>query len=247
MSTGTNAVDLDAAKARGIAVSNVPGYSTESVAQLVFAFILHAASDVAGHSAAVKAGRWTAGPDFCFWLRPMPELAGKTLVVVGQGAIGGAVARIGRGFGMRVIAAQVPGSSSSGRTPLAEALPQADYLSLHCPLTPRTERLVDASFLAALKPGAVLVNTGRGGLIDEAALVAALEGGRLGGVGLDVLTQEPPPAGHPLLRPDAPWSGKVTVTPHLAWATVEARRRLATTITANLRSFLAGGTQNRVV
>jgi glycerate dehydrogenase len=246
MATGTNAVDLDAAQARGIVVSNVPGYSTESVAQLVFAFLLHAANDVAGHSATVKAGRWAAGPDFTFWLRPMPELAGKTLVVVGQGAIGGAVARIGRAFGMEVIAAQVPGSATPGRVPLAEALPRAHAVTLHCPLTPATRQLANSAFFAALRPGAILINTGRGGLVDEAALIAALASGQLGGAGLDVLTDEPPAANHPLLDPQAPWASRVTITPHLAWATIEARQRLTRILEANLRCFLAGAPQNRV-
>lgn len=246
LATGYNVVDLAACRARGIAVANVPGYSTESVAQLVFAFVLHHAQDVAGHAAAVRGGRWAAGPDFCFALRPLRELAGQTLAIVGSGAIGSAVARIGEGFGMRVVRCAVPGSATPGRTPLAEALPQADVVTLHCPLTPATTRLADARFLAAMKPGALLVNTGRGGLIDEEALAAALASGRLGGAGLDVLSAEPPAAGHPLLRRDAPWAERLWVTPHIGWATVEARRRLVDEAAANLRDFIAGGRRNRV-
>lgn len=245
--TGTNVVDLDAAKARKIAVTNVPAYSTESVAQLVFAMILHFACDVSTHDAAVKAGRWASGPDFCFFLQPLRELAGKTMVVVGFGAIGKAVARIATAFGMKVIAAQVPGSTTGDRTPLAEALPQADVITLHCPLTPGTRGLVDRRFLAAVKPGAILVNTSRGLVIDESALLESLRAGVLGGAALDVLGTEPPAAGHPLLDPKAPWARRLLVTPHLGWGTVEARKRLADCVAANLAAFIAGEALNRVV
>lgn len=246
LATGTNVIDLAAAAARGVAVANVPGYSTASVAQLVFAFLLQHAVDVAGHGAAVRAGRWAAGPDFCFGLQPIRELAGMTLAIVGTGAIGGAVARIAEGFGMRVLRAQVPGSATPHRVPLAAALAEADAVTLHCPLTPATARLVDASFLAGMKPGAVLINTGRGGLVDEAALAAALASGRLGAAALDVLDREPPPAGHPLLDPSAPWAGRLLVTPHLGWMSVEARARLVGEAVENLRAFLRGERRNRV-
>ena len=246
LATGYNIVDVAACRARGIAVANVPGYSTESVAQLVFAFLLQHAQDVVGHAAAVRAGRWAAGPDFCFTLKPLRELSGQTLALVGSGAIGGAVARIAEGFGMRVLRCAVPGSKSPGRVPLDEALPQSDVVTLHCPLTPETSKLVNAAFFAQLKPGALLVNTGRGGLIDEAALVAALQGGRLGGAALDVLTAEPPAADHPLLRADAPWADRLLVTPHIAWATVEARGRLVAHAAENLQAFVAGERRNRV-
>lgn len=245
--TGTNVVDLEAARARNIAVTNVPAYSTESVAQLVFAVILHFAVDIAGHDAAVKAGRWAKSPDFCFFLHPLRELAGKTMVVVGSGAIGKAVARIASGFGVKVIEAQVPGSTSANRTALATALPLADVVTLHCPLTPATRGLVDQRFLATLRPGAILINTSRGPVVDEAALLGALRSGHLGGVGLDVLASEPPAPDHPLLDRSAPWSSRLVVTPHLAWGTVEARRRLASCVAANLAAFLAGESLNRVV
>jgi glycerate dehydrogenase len=244
--TGTNVVDLDAARARNIAVTNVPAYSTESVAQLVFAMVLHFAVDVAGHDSAVKAGRWAAAPDFCFFLRPLREMAGKTLVVVGFGAIGKAVARIAAAFGMKVIAAAVPGSTNQDRTPLAEALPLADVVTLHCPLTPSTRGLVGRAFLAAMKSGAILINTSRGPVVDEAALLAALREDRLGGVGLDVLSSEPPSRNHPLLDPSAPWANRIVVPPHLAWGTVEARARLAACVAANLAAFIAGERLNRV-
>ncbi|MBA2482048.1 MAG: D-2-hydroxyacid dehydrogenase [Planctomycetes bacterium] len=246
MATGTNVVDLDACRNRGIVVSNVPGYATESVAQLVFAQVLQVTHDVAGHSHDAKSGRWSGSEDFCFFRQPLVELAGKTLVVIGSGAIGSSVARIARAFGMRTIAAQVPGSTNTGRMPLPEALREADVVSLHCPLTPRTERLVDEAFLRALKQGAILVNTGRGPLLDEAAVVAALASGLLGGLCVDVLSSEPPPAGHPFMDRGQPWSGRVVVTPHIAWGTIEARARLIDEVTANLVAFAAGRERNRV-
>jgi glycerate dehydrogenase len=248
--TGTNVVDLEAARARGVAVTNVPGYAAAAVAEHVFALILHLSRDVAGHDAAVKAGAWAAAPDWCFFLRPPVELAGKTIAVVGSGQIGGAVARIAGGFGMRVVHVAVPGAPArpdAPRVPLAEALPAADVVTLHCPLTPATRGMVDAAFLAAMKPRAILINTGRGPLVNEDDLRAALGRGHLGGVGLDVLSFEPPPADHPLLDPRAPFAARLVVTPHVAWGTAEARRRLIAAVAANLRAFLAGQQLNRVV
>jgi len=244
--TGTNVVDLGAARARQIAVTNVPGYAAESVAQLTFALVLHLAIDVSAHSAAVKAGRWAATEDFCFFLRRLPELSGKTLVVLGLGAIGRAVARIAAGFGMKVIAAAVPGSTVQGRVPLADALPEADVITLHCPLTTATANLVDRKFLSLTKKSAILINTSRGGLINEADLVGALSRGHLAGVGLDVLAREPPPADHPLTDPRAAYASRVIVTPHLGWGTVEARARVRRQVAENLRSFLSGERLNRV-
>lgn len=246
VATGTNAVSLTTCRERGIAVTNVPGYSTHSVAQLVFALVLQWTHDVAAHDRAVKDGRWATSPDFMFCLRPLVELAGKTLTVVGMGAIGSAVADIGRAFGMHVIAAAVPGSTTPGRVPLHDALALGDVVTLHCPLTPATRHLVNPGTLARMKPGAVLINTGRGALIDEAALLAALEEGRLGGVGLDVLEREPPAGGHPLLDATRPWSTRLVVTPHLGWATVEARGRLIAEVIANLAAFARGESRNRV-
>ena len=247
LATGTNVVDLAAARAAGVAVTNVPSYAAASVAQHVLALVLHFSQDVAGHSAAVKAGAWAASPDFAFFTKEIAELDGKTLVLVGSGAIGSAVARIAEAFGMRVVRAAVPGSPThAGRTPLDDALPDADVVSLHCPLTDATRGMVDARFLAALKPGAILINTARGPLIDDGALLAALAAGKLGGVGLDVLSVEPPPANHPLTDARAPWAGLVVVTPHIGWGAIEARRRLAAEATENLRAFLAGARRNRV-
>ena len=189
----------------------------------------------AAHSAAVKAGDWARRPDFCFFRKPLFELAGKRLVILGLGAIGSAVADIGRGFGMEVLAAAVPGSPTrADRVDLAQVLPRADLVTLHCPLTPATDRMVDAAFLARLPAHAVLINTSRGGLIDEPALLTSLRAGHLGGVALDVLAQEPPPADHPLTDPRAPFADRLLVTPHLAWGTVEARARLRAEVTENL-------------
>ena len=247
--TGTDIIDLAAARAQGIAVTNVPGYATSSVAELVFALLLHFSYDVAGHNAAVKAGVWAASPDFCFFRQPLIELAGKTLVLVGAGAIGGAVVRIAEAFGMQVVRAAAPGApprAGEPRVPLAEALPRADFVSLHCPLTTSTRGLVGAEFLAAMKPGAILINTGRGALIDDSALAAALASGHLGGAGLDVLATEPPPANHPLTDPRAPWASRIVVTPHIGWGTVESRRRLVTEVARNLAAFLQGQARNRV-
>jgi glycerate dehydrogenase len=248
--TGTNIIDLPAARAAGIAVTNVPGYANEAVAELVFALILHFSHDVAGHNAAVKVGVWAASTDFCFFRQPLIELWGKTLVLVGAGGIGGAVARIAEGFGMTVVRAAVPGApprAGEPRTPLFEALQRADFVSLHCPLTEATRGLVGAAFLRALKPGAILINTGRGGLVDEPALIDALAGGHLGGAALDVLSVEPPPPHHPLTDPHAPWAGRVVVTPHIGWGTLEARRRLVAEATENLAAFLKGEARNRIV
>jgi glycerate dehydrogenase len=249
LATGTNIVDLEAARAHGVAVTNVPGYATDAVAQLTWALILHITHNVAAHNQAAKTGRWAASPDFTLIVQPLVELAGKTMAVIGTGSIGGAVARIAEAFGMHVLRAAVPGAPTRpgvSRVRLTEALAEADVVSLHCPLTPLTRGLVDATFLRAMKPKAILINTGRGPLINEADLRAALAAGRLGGVGLDVLGAEPPPADHPLLDPRAPWASRVVVTPHIGWGTLEARRRLEQAVTRNLAAFIAGERLNRV-
>ena len=246
LATGTNVVSLSACRAQGIAVTNVPGYGTHSVAELVFALLLHLTRDVAGHDGCVKGGGWASSPDFSFSLRPMTELSGKTLTVVGMGAIGRVVANVASAFGMRVLAAKVPGSPSTDRVPLDDALPESDVVTLHCPLTLRTRHLVGPDFLHKVKKGAVLINTGRGALIDERALLSTLSSGKLGGVALDVLDREPPPADHPLLDPRAPWAPRLIVTPHIGWATLEARERLIATAAANLGAFVRGEELNRV-
>lgn len=237
LATGYNVVDTAAARARGIPVSNVPAYGTNAVAQHVFALLLELTQHAGHHAATVRAGRWTASPDWCYWDRPLVELEGLTLGLVGAGRIASAVARIGGALGMKVVFARRAG----GREELERVLRAADVLSLHCPLTPETDRLINATTLGWMKPGALLINTARGQLIDEAALAVALAAGRLSGAGLDVLSSEPPLADHPLLR--AP---NCLITPHQAWAARAARARLLAVAAENVRAFLAGRPQNVV-
>jgi glycerate dehydrogenase len=241
LATGYNVVDVVAAKERGIPVSNVPGYGTPSVAQAVFALLLELASHTGDHARAVAAGRWTSCRDFCFWDTPLVELAGLTLGIVGYGAIGRSVSAIAKAFGMRVVVHSrrpVEGEENVG---LEELFSGADVVSLHCPLTPTTKGLVNAERLSRMKPSAFLINTGRGPLIDEPALADALNRGQIAGAALDVLSQEPPPAGNPLFT-----AKNCIITPHIAWATKAARQRLLDIAVANVRAFLAGSPQNVV-
>lgn len=244
MATGINIVDVAAAKARGITVTNVPGYSTNSVAQIVFSLIFELAGRVGETAQTVREGRWAASPDFCYTLSPWTELAGKTLGIVGFGAIGAAVAKIADALEMRVLVhsrSEKPSPVPVEWTSLDRVLEESDVISLHCPLTPQTEKMINAGSLALMKPGARLINTGRGPLIDEAAVADALTSGHLGGFGADVLSKEPPPASNPLLA--AP---RAVITPHIAWASIEARRRLMGEICENLRAYLAGSPRNVV-
>jgi glycerate dehydrogenase len=246
LATGTNVVDFASCRARHIAVTNVPGYCAPSVAQFVMAMLLHFLEDVPSYVNAVRANAWAAQPDYALFLRPRMELAHKTIAILGMGSIGRKVAELARAFGMNVIAAAVPGGTAEGRTPLAEALAAADVVSLHCPLTDRTKKLVSPAFLARMKPGAVLINTARGALVDESALAEALAGGKLGGALLDVVEEEPPKRDHPLFDARAPWASRLLVTPHVSWGTVEARRRLIQIVADNLAAFLRGERLNRV-
>lgn len=244
MATGYNVVNLDAARARGIPVTNIPGYGTASVAQHVFALMLELAARTGASDAAVKNGDWARCPDFCFTVAPFFEMAGKTLGVVGFGTIGHAVARIAAAFGMRVIAhSRTPKPSD---VPIAwvsreELFAQSDVITLHCPLTEDTRNFINAESLAKMKRSAYLINTGRGPLIDEEALAAALKNGTISGFGGDVLSSEPPSHGNPLLS--AP---NTIITPHIAWASVEARGRLMGILVDNVRAFLAGSPVNVV-
>lgn len=243
--TGYNIVDVAAAREHGVTVTNVPAYGAASVAQMAFAHLLNLVTHCEYHAQTVAQGRWAQTPDFCYWDRPLVELAGLTLGIVGFGQIGQATARIGRGFGMRVIACDRSPDvkSHDGVTFVApdDLFRQSDVVSLHCPLTPETDRLVNRTRLALMKPTAYLINTSRGGLVDEAALAEALNAGRLAGAGLDVLASEPPPADHSLLR-----ARNCRVTPHNAWGTVAARQRLLDIAVDNLRAFAAGRRQNVV-
>ncbi|MFZ0409373.1 MAG: D-2-hydroxyacid dehydrogenase [Cyanobium sp.] len=239
LATGFDVVDVAAARDLGLPVCNVPEYGTQSVAQAVFALLLELTNHTGSLAASVRQGRWSAGPDFCYWDQPLIELAGLTLGIVGMGRIGAAVARIAQAFGMRVLSHRR--SCGAGSVALAELLQASDVVSLHCPLTPETLGLIDAAHLGQMKPGALLLNTGRGALINEADLAAALASGHLGGAGLDVLSLEPPRADHPLLS--AP---HCLITPHVAWATQAARRRLIAVSARNVAALLAGEPIHRV-
>ena len=244
LATGYDVVDVTAARERGIVVANVPAYGAMSVAQLVFALLLELTHRAGAHDRWVHGGGWSSAPDFCYWDGPLIELDGLTLGLVGLGRIGRAVARIGQTFGMAVIAHDPNAPETPpGVTPaeLDEVFRGADVVSLHCPLTAQTERLADARRLALMKPTAFFLNTARGPLVDEQALAKALNAGRLAGAGLDVLSREPPPADHPLLR-----ARNCVITPHLAWATAAARRRLLAVAAENLASFVRGRPRNVV-
>ncbi|KAG5177929.1 D-isomer specific 2-hydroxyacid dehydrogenase [Tribonema minus] len=242
--TGYNMVDLDAARKRGIAVTHVPVYSTASVAQMVAAYLTHDASAVSALAATAR-DHWPHALDFCSLSHPMTELAGKRLALVGRGAIGAAVARIAEAFEMEVLWAQLPGREPKpDSVPLRNALAKADYVSLHVPLAEETQAMVNVDFLRAMQPGAVLINTARGGLLDEDAVAAALDSGLLRRAYLDVLLQEPPATLSSSLR--LLRHARAVVTPHAAWGTREARRRCVEASAANVRAWAAGERLNRL-
>lgn len=245
LSTGTNAVDLEVCRERGIPVCNIPAYSTASVAELTFALLLDWARGVHVHGEAVREGAWCESPDFCFSRTPQRELAGKTLGLVGFGEIAQAVARIAVAFGMKLLAytPHPEGKPETGQkfVSLETLLSESDVVSLHCPLTDATERLINTERIALMKKDAVLINTGRGGLLDEAAAASALREGKLGAALLDVLSTEPPRADNPLLS--AP---NCVCTPHIAWATRAARERLISILVENVESYLQGKPQHVV-
>jgi len=245
LATGFNVVDTAAARERGVAVSNVPAYGTRSVAQMTFALLLELAHRTGHHAQTVRDGRWSACPDFCYWDFPLVELEGLTMGIVGYGRIGESVGELARAFGMKVLAnkSSPPKTVPAGVefTDLETLFRRSDVISLHCPLTPQTKQLVNAERLGWMKPSAFLINTGRGPLIDEAALAAALNQGRLAGAALDVLAVEPPPSGNPIFT-----AKNCLVTPHIAWATRAARARLMETTVGNVKGFLDGKLQNVV-
>ena len=239
LATGYNVVDVDAAKQKGIIVTNIPAYSTDSVAQLVFSHILNIAQQVKHHSDEVHKGRWTSNPDFCFWDTPLIELRGKKMGIVGLGNIGQKTARIAIGFGMTVYAYT---SKSKFQLPpeihkldLDELFSECDIISLHCPLTSETRHMVNTERLKSMKPTAILINTGRGPLINESDLADALNNGVIMAAGLDVLSQEPPTADNPLLT-----ARNCYITPHIAWASAEARGRLLEIMTENVKAYQNG-------
>jgi len=246
LATGYNVVDVEAARRRGISVSNVPVYGTDSVAQFVFAFLLELCHHVASHSEQVHAGEWAKSEDFCFWSTPLTELAGRTMGLLGFGRIGRRVGELAHAFGMPVWAHDpFPGDAPPYKPfewkGVEEVFAGADVVSLHCPQTAENQGMVDARLLGLMKPEALLINTARGGLVNEADLAAALNEGRIAGAAVDVVSEEP-------IRPDNPLlgAGNCLVTPHIAWATLAARRRLMRTTADNVTAFLAGSPINVV-
>lgn len=244
LATGCNVVDLAAAAARGIPVTNAPGYGTPSVAQHVFALLLELTQHTGRHAQTVRAGRWSASPDFCYWETPIIELAGRTMGIIGFGSIGTAVARIAQAFGMKVLAAS---RRARGDLPEVEftdvenVFRRSDVVTLHCPLTPETQGLVNTERIGWMKRDAFLINTGRGPLVVEQDLVDALNADRIAGAGLDVLSVEPPAPDNPLFS-----ARNCLITPHIAWASRAARERLLGIVVQNVRNFLAGSPKNVV-
>lgn len=245
LATGYNVVDTDYARERGIVVSNIPAYSTDSVVQMTFAHILNITNQVGHYAEQVRNNRWSSNEDFCYWDTPLTELSGKTMGIVGLGNIGMRVATIARQFGMDVFALTSKESANlpSGiqKTTLNGLLSISDVLSLHCPLTRDTNQLINAERLALMKPGSILINTGRGQLVDEEAVAQALSTGRLAGYGADVMAIEPPSKDNPLLKQPHAY-----FTPHIAWASKEARTRLINIAVENVKSFVEGRPQNIV-
>ncbi len=243
--TGYNVVDVAAAREKDIPVSNVPIYGTQSVAQMVFAHLLELTQHVGYHSGTVHEGRWAACSDFCYWDKPLIELEGLTLGVVGYGRIGRTTAKLARAFGMQVIAYDVYADKMIDLdvqfVELDELFAKSDVITLHCPLTPENEGMVNAQRLSLMKETAFLINTSRGQLINEQDLTDALNSGQIAGAGLDVLYSEPPSPDNPLLQAD-----NCYITPHIAWATKSARQRLLSTSTNNVKAFLKGNPENVV-
>jgi glycerate dehydrogenase len=242
--TGVDNVDVAAAREYGIGVTNLRDYCTPSVVQHVFAVLLSLTHHLREYDTFARSGRWSRAGQFSVFPFPIRELRGRTLGIVGLGALGRGVAEVAEAFGMTVLVANRPGGTPQpGRLDLPGLLPRVDVLTLHCPLTPATRGLIGRDELARMKPDAVIVNTARGALVDAAALAEALREGRLGGAGIDVLEQEPPVDGNPLLDPSLP---NLIVTPHTAWAARESRQRCLDELAANVASFLRGERRNRV-
>ena len=246
LATGYNVVDTLAARQRGIIVTNIPAYSTESVVQMVFSHLLNMTNRVEHYAQQNSRGRWSSNPDFCYWDTPLTELAGKTMGIVGLGSIGSRVAAVALAMGMRVLAV-----TSKAQDSLPEGIhsvsrdrlfAESDVITLHCPLTDSTKEMINSDTLAMMKKGALLINTGRGPLVDEYAVALALQEGHLGGYGADVMVQEPPQSDNPLLT--AP---NTFLTPHVAWATYEARQRLMQIAVDNVKAYIKGTPVNVVV
>lgn len=237
LATGMNNIDLDACAVRGVMVKNVQGYGTDSVAQHVFGLLLQLARQFPAYACAVADGRWSHSPDFCLLDFPIVDLTQRTLGIVGYGELGKAVAKLAKAFGMHVVISERPGRTRTrpGRTSFDETLKSVDILSLHCPLDDSNQHLINAATLAAMKPGAWLVNTARGGLVDEKALAHALDNGVIAAAALDVLSQEPPPLDHPLLSPER---SNLVITPHIAWAARKARQTIIGLTAENVAQYL---------
>jgi glycerate dehydrogenase len=247
--TGTDIIDREAAKEIGVTVCNVPGYATQSVAQFTLALVLELAACAGRYGWAVRSDAWQQSPVFTLLDFPSIELRGKKLGIIGYGNIGRAVAEMARGFGLEVLIAARPGSTEPigpGRIPLTELFRQADVITLHCPLTPETKNLINAETLSLVKPTALLVNTARGALIDETALIQALRQKRLAAAALDVISHEPPPADHPIIQA-AKELDNLLVTPHTAWSAREARQRLLKEVANNINAFFEGKPRNIVI
>lgn len=244
LATGYNVVDADTAKKQGIIVTNVPAYSTRSVAQMTFAHILNLAQRTACHSASVKAGDWSRSEDFCYWKHPLLELSGMTLGIFGFGQIGQAVFKLAKAFGMKIIASSrttKEGFDDVDFVDIDSLFKTSDILTLHCPLTHETEKIVNKEKIDLMKKSAFIVNTARGQLIDEEALANALNNGTIAGAGLDVLSSEPPEKNNPLLS-----AKNCFITPHIAWASKASRQRLMDTAVENVKAFIKGSPQNKV-
>jgi glycerate dehydrogenase len=246
--TGTNIVDLDACRARGIVVANIRGYAEHTVPEHVMALLLALSRNLIAWRETVQAGRWQQSEQFCLFDHPIRDLHGATLGLVGSGSLGNGVARLAEAFGMRVLRAEHKEAATvrPGYTAFAEVLATVDALSLHCPLNDDTRGLIGEAELRAMKPSALLINTARGGIVDEAALIRALKEGWIGGAGFDVITAEPPPPGHPLLDPKLLALPNFLLTPHVAWASRPAMQALADQLIDNIEAFVAGTPQNRV-
>lgn len=246
--TGTNVIDLDACRARGIVVSNVRGYAEHTVPEHVMALLLALSRNLIAWRETLQAGAWQKSDQFCLFDHPIRDLHGATLGLLGSGSLGNGVARLAEAFGMRVLRAERQGASSvrPGYTAFATVLAEADAISLHCPLTVETQGLIGVAELRAMKKSALLINTARGGIVDEAALIRALQEGWIAGAGFDVLTAEPPPLGHPMLAPELLALPNFLLTPHVAWASRPAMQALADQLIDNIEAFVAGKPQNRV-
>ena len=247
--TGTNIVDLEACRRRGIVVSNIRGYAEHTVPEHVFALLLALSRNLIAWRESLLAGRWQKSDQFCLFDHPISDLHGATLGVIGSGSLGSGVIRLAEAFGMRVLRAEHQGQSTvrPGYTAFDEVLREADAITLHCPLNEQTQGLIGEAELRAMKSSALLINTARGGLVDEQALIRALKEGWIAGAGFDVISAEPPPADHPMITPELLALPNFLLTPHVAWASRPAMQRLADQLITNIEAFVAGSPRNRVV